>query len=130
MLVTFDGFSALLRALNLMQGFSKPIPYHRVFDNSTSPSPRLAAMSPDNIPGRLVGTAPIFASAATRDDSDACYSQMYDSTAAEQSFPPFVQDKADIYRYRQQQSVNMGSWYVAIIMRGYKYEGKLRLPAR
>ena len=28
----------------------------------------------------------------------------------EQVFPPFDQAKATVYRYRQQQSVNLGSW--------------------
>lgn len=34
---------------------------------------------------------------------------------AHQEFEPFMEEKATVYRYRRQQSVNMGSWYALAI---------------
>jgi hypothetical protein len=44
---------------------------------------------------------------------DACHVQSYDPPPVlSQTFPAFDKAKANIFRYRQQQSVNLGSWYV------------------
>ncbi|KAF4576475.1 glycosyl hydrolase 5 (cellulase A) family protein [Pleurotus pulmonarius] len=44
---------------------------------------------------------------------DQCYVEPY-VAASEPTihFPPFNQEEANIYRYRQQQGVNLGSWFV------------------
>ena len=40
-----------------------------------------------------------------------CYVEPYNAPQiTQQNFPPFDSDSAYIYRYRQQQSVNLGSW--------------------
>ena len=40
-----------------------------------------------------------------------CYVQPYNAPQiTQQEFPPFDSEIAYIYRYRQQQSVNLGSW--------------------
>ncbi|TBU45740.1 glycoside hydrolase [Dichomitus squalens] len=45
--------------------------------------------------------------------NSSCYVPPYDSSdVGSQTFAPFNQFKANIYRYRQQQSVNLGSWFV------------------
>lgn len=35
----------------------------------------------------------------------------------DQGFAPYNEDEATFYRYRQQQSVNLGSWYVVVMTR-------------
>lgn len=40
-----------------------------------------------------------------------CYVEPYDApTVDDQDFPPYDQTESNVYRYRQQQSVNLGSW--------------------
>ena len=40
-----------------------------------------------------------------------CYVEPYNAPQiTQQNFPPFDSESAYIYRYRQQQSVNLGSW--------------------
>ncbi|OBZ75975.1 Glucan 1,3-beta-glucosidase 3 [Grifola frondosa] len=44
---------------------------------------------------------------------ETCKVEPYDPPpVSDQNFPPFDQAKANVYRYRQQQSVNLGSWFV------------------
>lgn len=56
--------------------------------------------------------------AASADDftsttSSSCYVLPYDAPAiGDQTFLPYDQTTANVYRYRQQQSVNLGSWCV------------------
>ena len=40
-----------------------------------------------------------------------CYVEPYNAPQiTQQEFPPFDSEIANVYRYRQQQSVNLGSW--------------------
>ena len=39
-----------------------------------------------------------------------CYVEPYNAPPIDQDFPPFDPSLASIYRYRQQQGVNLGSW--------------------
>jgi len=39
-----------------------------------------------------------------------CYVEPYNAPPIDQDFPPFDPNLASIYRYRQQQGVNLGSW--------------------
>ena len=44
---------------------------------------------------------------------DPCHVQPYDPPPVlSQTFPAFDSSRANIFRYRQQQSVNLGSWWV------------------
>lgn len=104
MLVTASGFSALIQALGLTQGFSKP-----------NPSPGLSTSSTDNLtPSLPLVPNPVQLGvndlqAALGDSS--CNGYPYDvPSPGYQPPPPFDQAEANIYRYRQQQSVNLGSW--------------------
>ncbi|PPQ67653.1 hypothetical protein CVT25_012681 [Psilocybe cyanescens] len=46
-------------------------------------------------------------------DPSSCVEQSYDSPPIlSQAFPPYDQTTANVFRYRQQQSVNLGSWFV------------------
>ncbi|KAI0093534.1 glycoside hydrolase [Irpex rosettiformis] len=128
MVLTARNFTALLQTLSLTQGLLKPVPLlsglsvdrktlvggstlaglmppmgSSVDDNSdtgTSDPPRVASNSNDN-------------DSSGDDNSDPCSWEPYDSPPlTNQSFPPFDKYKAIVYRYRQQQSVNLGSWFV------------------
>lgn len=45
--------------------------------------------------------------------ADSCHVDTYNAPpVGMQDFPPFDADQAIVYRYRQQQSVNLGSWFV------------------
>jgi glucan 1,3-beta-glucosidase len=46
-------------------------------------------------------------------NEEDCSVELYEApTVTHQDFPPFDQVKANVYRYRKQQSVNLGSWSV------------------
>ncbi|EPQ58194.1 glycoside hydrolase [Gloeophyllum trabeum ATCC 11539] len=106
------GFTSLLRSLGLAQGLLKPAP---------------GALDP-NAPQQSLSTqattlpqTSLNAFAATLHDSPAsvevldsgdCYVQNYTGPSLIDSYSPFDPVKATIYRYRQQQSVNLGSWFV------------------
>jgi hypothetical protein len=48
-------------------------------------------------------------------DNDPCYVEPYSGPGViDVTFPPFDPAAANVYRYRQQQSVNLGSWYVGV----------------
>ncbi|CAL1704947.1 unnamed protein product [Somion occarium] len=47
------------------------------------------------------------------DSGNDCHVKPYDAPlVGQQDFPPFDEDRATVFRYRQQQSVNLGSWFV------------------
>ena len=104
MLNTPGGFRALICALGLLQGSIKP---SRALSAALipEPTPHLSARVPS------IGAVSYAKHLNSKDDS--CYVAPYDSPPVDlQAFPSFDQAKATVYRYRQQQSVNMGSWYV------------------
>lgn len=48
-------------------------------------------------------------------NSNGCNVEKYTAPEiGQQQFPPFDQAKATVFRYRQQQSVNLGSWYALV----------------
>ncbi|EIW60057.1 glycoside hydrolase [Trametes versicolor FP-101664 SS1] len=118
MVLTATAFTSLLHSLGLMQGISKPIrgplaaapaPAQNKVAVSSGPSPNsnLGTNYQVHAPGNLsnIGTSAIKA-------STACDAPDYDARDwGEQRFAPFDQAKANVYRYRQQQSVNLGSWF-------------------
>jgi len=99
-------FSTLLQSLNLTTGSFKP-----------TPAPALLSALGN---GSLFDPFGIFAntSIASSDPlafnvQDNCSPQPYSAPPiTDQEFPPFDSAKAAIFRYRQQQSVNLGSWLV------------------
>ena len=99
-------FSALLQSLNLTTGSFKPTPA----------PPLLSALGT----GSSFDSFGIFGntSIASSDPlgfnvQDNCSPEPYSAPPiTDQEFPPFDSAKAAIFRYRQQQSVNLGSWLV------------------
>jgi len=124
MLLTADGFSALLRVFGLAPMLFKPIPEMTAasagdatsnFYVSTSELPAVATAN--NVQAQSSPQHPSFLNAygppqsLTRQRGSSCNVDPYSiREPIDQSFPPFDQAKANIYRYRQQQSVNLGSW--------------------
>ncbi|CCL98443.1 uncharacterized protein FIBRA_00440 [Fibroporia radiculosa] len=120
MVRTVAPFSALLRALSLTQAFQKPTPG---FVPSLADSPTTAHQSvkardgygyPQPSPGYVPYPSPNSSGTSyIQTDSSPCNVNFYSTPlVANQSFPPFDQAKATVYRYREQQSVNLGSWFV------------------
>ncbi|KII88646.1 glycoside hydrolase family 5 protein [Plicaturopsis crispa FD-325 SS-3] len=119
MLVTADGFSALLQTLSLTQGLFKPTVSSVV--NTIGDVSTLINGTAMNATGTLLGGAGggqinsftgSTASSGTMEDA-ACQVEPYDIPGPiDETFPPFDEASANIYRYRQQQSVNLGSWFV------------------
>ncbi|TFK54965.1 cytoplasm protein [Heliocybe sulcata] len=88
MLFSQPTFTSLLQSLGLAQGLFKPFP-----DEVESPA-ALASLSSNTV------------------ESGACQVEPYAAANITDSFAPFDPVKSTIYRYRQQQSVNLGSWFV------------------
>jgi glucan 1,3-beta-glucosidase len=117
MLITASGFSVLLQTLGLTQGLSKPTPDIPVIpsgvrgtdDYSSAALPHFQALS--HLPGQHLALSNP-ASAQSLDQTDgSCNVNPYTAPASlYHAFPPFDQAEANVYRYRQQQSVNLGSW--------------------
>lgn len=117
MLVTLDRFSAFLQTLGLTQGTYKPTPVtvgHTGINVTSTQSVELSFSSP-GAPGTAFGNnflaKPDFSAQIMDYAGPSCYVAPYDSLEPfTETFPPFDQTKANIYRYRRQQSVNLGSW--------------------
>lgn len=128
MLVTANRFAALLQSLGLSQVLFKPTP-------SGSTSARLADsinVTTAEPAGPLVPSLPETNASDSLDpsvdmlflfvDDVDSHKSMHQRDASCQTVPynnsdigfqtlsPFNQTKANIFRYRQQQSVNLGSW--------------------
>ncbi|GLB35433.1 putative cellulase (glycosyl hydrolase family 5) [Lyophyllum shimeji] len=115
MIFNAGSFSALLQALCLTQ-----VSYKR---NSESVSALAADKSPGypswphdadpkSLPDSLSFPSKEPAHTA-RDQHSECFVEPYFAPPlGNQVFPPFDTDMANLYRYRQQQSVNFGSWFV------------------
>lgn len=105
MQLTSGAFGALLQTLSLTQGLYKPTPAPA---GPSTYSKTLAGDRPstyDNNPGDPLDSV--------SSDSSCSWVPPYDAPPPEdQAFPPFDPAKATVYRYRQQQSVNLGSWFV------------------
>ncbi|TDL27386.1 glycoside hydrolase [Rickenella mellea] len=131
MILSADQVSALLSALGLTQSIFKPIPdlvgsllapldgVVNTVDGITGPL-GLPAISSLPIIGQILEAEPASSQSLNPTsknpkilDTVSCEVDPYDPPpVVAQSFPPFDQAKANIYRYRQQQSVNLGSWFV------------------
>ena len=133
MILSSSDVAALLAALGLTSSLFKPIP--DLIGSLTAPldgvvsavdgiTTGLGLPKLEDLP--LVGTileaedpmriTNMYKSLSTTkthvvDSSDPCHVEPYDPPPVlSQTFPPFDSAKANIFRYRQQQSVNLGSW--------------------
>lgn len=99
-------FDALLQSLNLTSGLFKPIPAPPLLSAIGSGS------SFDRF-GILGNTSTASADPLGFNVQGDCNPEPYLAPPiTDQEFPPFDSAKAAIFRYRQQQSVNLGSWLV------------------
>ena len=95
-------FTTLLQTLRLTQGVYKPgqpgpLTHSRTLAGNLS-SPYSPYTPVDNSEGQDASAS-------------SCSPVPYDPPSqGEVAFPPFDEAKAVVYRYRQQQSVNLGSW--------------------
>jgi len=99
-------FGALLQSLNLTTGLFKPTPT----------PPLLSALGDGSSfdPFGISGNTSIASSDPLGFGIQGnCSPEPYSAPpVTDQEFPPFDSAKAAIFRYRQQQSVNLGSWLV------------------
>ncbi|KAF5386918.1 hypothetical protein D9615_001922 [Tricholomella constricta] len=105
-------------ALNLTQGSYKPDPdtlsSFAVAGNTSIASSAYSPSKSYGPPGGLM----LFEnskdpSPVAQDHQDGCFVEPYHAPLVEnQAFAPYDADMAHFYRYRQQQSVNLGSWFV------------------
>lgn len=134
MLLSADQLTALLTSLGLTQSIFKPIPdlvggllgtvdgLVGTVDGITAgtglPIPAISSLP---IIGQILEATPESEAAASsfvvNDPQSldttlpACVVEPYDPPAVfAQTFAPFDEAQANVFRYRQQQSVNLGSW--------------------
>lgn len=127
MLITADGFTAILQTLGLTQGLFKPIPdVNTLAQNALSNTVNTINGNSSGVGLSLnsgfasIGNTsqdqpaeqdPLAEAEGSQSDTADCNVEPYDALPlGDQTFPPFDQTKANVYRYRQQQSVNLGSW--------------------
>ncbi|KDQ60739.1 glycoside hydrolase family 5 protein [Jaapia argillacea MUCL 33604] len=127
MLLTSDKFASLLSSLSLTQGLFKPVPelldsgFGSVLSPTVAPSTSISSSTiPTNKsslgfaskshPGSALPIS--FIPTQVLDQSGDCTVQPYNAPDIPQKFVPFDQTRANVFRYRQQQSVNLGSWFV------------------
>jgi hypothetical protein len=130
-------FYELISFPSLGQGLFKPVPglvstmndtVHTIYDSASGITSSLGLPLPGLPPLPIVGildyrpseSASKVQNLATHKlkdpvnvegfDSATCYIEPYSAPVEGTIFAPFDSVKANIYRYRQQQSVNLGSW--------------------
>ncbi|KIK91947.1 glycoside hydrolase family 5 protein [Paxillus rubicundulus Ve08.2h10] len=105
MLISVGYFTSLLQALGLVQGSYKPAPNLPLTGNGT-----IAYIPFHDLFGTSNNTDATFDGSASGGN---CTVVPYDAPPiTDQDFAPFESTIATIYRYRRQQSVNLGSWFV------------------
>lgn len=132
MQLTSGSFATLLQTLSLTQGMYKPSPasagpqdFSKTLAGSSFSASPQAPGDPyqDTAYAGYSGfptTTTEAGTTASAQENDACAWQPYvPPPLGYQAFPPFDQTRANVYRYRQQQSVNLGSWYVARLSHAY-----------
>ena len=99
-------FSALLQSLNLTAGLFKPTPGPLLLST-------LGNISSFNPFGVLANSSIASSDPLDFNIQGSCNPEPYSAPpVTDQEFPQFDSAKATIFRYRQQQSVNLGSWLV------------------
>ncbi|KAI0780754.1 glycoside hydrolase [Trametes elegans] len=118
------GFSLLLRSLGLRQGLYKPEPssYARhapalqsklaVPESISAGGPHPNANLGNNYQVQAVGNYAGPGSQLNSASGDCSVKPYNAPDMSGLTFPPFDPARANVYRYRQQQSVNLGSWFV------------------
>lgn len=113
-----ENFATLLRALSLVEGSYKPFPSNSLTSNITASSMGYSHFYGSGFLGAPVDTTfnatPSYPAMGGTIGSDAqCSVVSYDSPSlANETFWSFDPVAATVYRYRRQQSVNLGSWQV------------------
>ena len=119
-----SNFSALLQTLSLTQGLLKPAPLQtlglsvdrKALVGGSTLAGLVASMDipsgDDDADTGPTDASDVMSSTSDHHKHNPCAWEPYNSSIQLESFPPFDKDKANVYRYRQQQSVNLGSWYV------------------
>lgn len=135
MLFSSEQIAAILNALGLTQSIFKPIPdlvggltaplgglvnsvdgvTHGLGLSSIMDLPLLGGLFKE-AQGPFVNQNIFKSMSSARDHilsaDGSCVVNPYDPPSiVSQTFPPFDQAKATVFRYRQQQAVNLGSWY-------------------
>ena len=120
-----EGFITLLRALSLVEGSYKPSPSNPLPGNGTTNTIVYSNFDGSGFFGTLVdptfntsGPGPGYMTATSNPamgvdiiTDEQCPEVSYDSPQLiNQFFAPFDPTAAAVYRYRKQQSVNLGSW--------------------
>ncbi|KAJ3519539.1 hypothetical protein NM688_g9287 [Phlebia brevispora] len=126
MQLTPGNLTALLQALSLTQVAFKPEPTSTVLDVEKGSQAGIvslvANLSHESTaqldaasfhPGDSVTLDTVGDNGNVYAQGNQCNVQTYNAPTVDfQTFPPFDQAKASVYRYRRQQSVNLGSWFV------------------
>lgn len=113
-----ENFATLLRALSLVEGSYKPFPSNSLTSNITASSMGNSHFYGSEFLGAPVDTTfnatPSHPAMGGTIGSDAqCSVVSYDSPSlANETFWSFDPVAATVYRYRRQQSANLGSWQV------------------
>ena len=112
MVFSSGNFTLLLQTMGLVQGIRRPTPSH-----STSTPPAKGAKAPVSwVHSQFAGTdsqspGQDLPSVHINSQSGDCSVQPYEGPdLSALAFAPFERSKATVFRYRQQQSVNLGSW--------------------
>jgi glucan 1,3-beta-glucosidase len=109
---TADAFLSLLRLLNLSEGFSRPLPDASATLTPGSSTNETATSYLDQLNS---ATQAWNLTSLHQLATSACDPSPYISTCPNETFSAFDQIQANIYRYRQQRSINLGSWCGSII---------------
>ena len=118
MILTAERFAGVLQGFGLAQGIYKPFGSFAdklpLFEGDTAkasvPNTQVADFGPAGAGIQGQQTPPLVVQLDGTSNSTCSVSPYELSDIGPQAFPPFNTPKAIIYRYRQQQSVNLGSW--------------------
>lgn len=103
------GFTALLLALNIIPSPHKSSPEELISSSSNSKDTMMAMKSQHGHGGDL-SSAQDHSGAPSTENIDCNWATYVAPPILEQEFEPYDTEKAMVYRYRRQQSVNLGSW--------------------
>lgn len=67
-------------------------------------------MEPDAGLNNFATRPEVLEEGAFREGDSTCNVEPYNPPSVNVTFPPFDEAMANVYRYRQQQAVNLGSW--------------------
>ncbi|KAL0947037.1 hypothetical protein HGRIS_013179 [Hohenbuehelia grisea] len=118
-MVASGSFLAILQTLRLAAVDYKPPPNSNAPDSSVQPITQLSRLMANSTPvSSITQNSAAFPDSqipaqSERQDINNCHVEPYTPAALPSvTFPAFDQTEADMYRYRKQQAVNLGSWFV------------------